>query len=164
MNRKSLIVLVASIVLVLALVVSACGSKTEPTPSPSPSPSPSPTPTGGVIEVISVHTEPVQVTAGDPATVTVELKNYGGSEAIYSAKLLVNGVEEQAKNVTLAAGASGTATFTLVKDAAATYTISVGGLTSILIVKAKPVETPTPSPGEDGGGGGGGEEEPGDMG
>ncbi len=150
MNKKGLIVLVTAVILVLALVASACGPETSPTPTPASSPTPTATPTGGEIEVISVQTDPeLQVLVGEPATVIVELRNFGGSEVTYNAKLLVNGVQEQAKDVTLAAGATGTATFTLVKDVAGTYTLSVGGLVSILTVKPQPTPTPT----------GGGEEE-----
>jgi len=91
-------------------------------------------------EVTSLVITPQEVTAGDTASVTAEVKNTGGSEGSYTATLTVDGATVETKQVTLAAGASKTVSFSLVKDKAGTYQVGIGGLTSKLTVKPKLVE------------------------
>ena len=151
MNRKSLIALVASAILVLALVVAACGPKTSPGPSgSSKSPTPTVTPGGADIEVISLQIEPNTVLEGETADVVVEARNYGGSEGTISVTLAVDGTDTETKDVTVAGGASSSVTFAVTKDTAGTYVISAGPLTSILTVLEETVPiTPPPEDGEE---------------
>ena len=91
MNKKSLIALAVSAILVLALVLTACGSKASPGPSgSSKSPVATVTPAGADIEVIKVTPEPNKVLEGESATVTVGAHNYGGSQGTISVTLAVN--------------------------------------------------------------------------
>lgn len=94
-------------------------------------------PLPAAFEVTSLAVTPQEVTAGGTASVSAEVKNTGGSEGTYSAALTVDGATVETKQVTVAAGASKTVSFSLMKDKAGTYQIGVGGLTSKLTVKPK---------------------------
>lgn len=88
-------------------------------------------------EVASLDIVPPEVTAGDQVSVTVKVKNTGGSEGVYTAILTVDGATVETKEVAPALGASETVTFSLVKDTPGTYKIGIGGQTSSLTVKQK---------------------------
>lgn len=96
------------------------------------------TPPAG-IEVVSLNIVPPEVAAGETASITAEVRNTGASQATYTAKLIVSGVNVETKDIIVGAGATETITFTLVKDTPGTYKIAIGGLSSSLVVKAKPV-------------------------
>jgi len=148
-GKKSLIALLASIGLVVALVLSGCGpaSSVPSTPSTPSQPGGGGKATG--IEVVFVDVEPAKVMVGETANITAEVKNYGTSQATYAAKLTVDGVDMQTKDITLAPGAEGTITFSLVENTRGTYTVAVGGMISVVVVN----EIPAPGgPPEEGGG------------
>jgi|GEM_PF-611678 len=88
-------------------------------------------------EVVSLDVAPSEVTTGETVSVTAEVKNTGGSEDVYTAILTVDGADVEAKEVTIAPGASETVTFSLVKDTPGTYQVGIGGQTSSLTVKQK---------------------------
>ena len=88
-------------------------------------------------EVTSLNVMPLEVTAGETASITAQVKNVGGSEGIYTAVLTVDGATAEVKEVTVAPGATQTVTFTVIKDKAGTYQIAVGELRSSLVVKEK---------------------------
>jgi len=119
--------LALALVLPMLFTLVACA---KPATSP-------PLPTPAAFEVTSLVVTPPEVTAGETASVTVKVKNTGGSEGTYNAVLTIDGVTVGAKQVTLAPGASKTISFSPVKDKAGTYQIGIGGLTSKLTVKAK---------------------------
>ena len=96
------------------------------------------TPLAG-IEVVSLNIVPPEVTAGETASITAEVRNTGTSQGTYTVILTVDGATVETKQVTVAAGARETITFSLVKDTPGTYTIAIGELSSSLVVKAKPV-------------------------
>ncbi len=77
-----------------------------------------------------------EVMIDDPISISVDVKNVGVKAKTYPVSLRVNGVVEQTQNVTLAGGASTTASFTLSKDAQGTYTVEVDGLSSQFTVSA----------------------------
>jgi hypothetical protein len=122
-KRKRLLTLLGSICLILVsttLLLPACAEKEE-----------------AAFEVISLNVEPTEVTAGETVSITAEVSNTGGSEGTYAAVLTVDGATVETKQVTLAAGASQTVTFSLAKDNPGTYEIGVDGLTSSLTVEPK---------------------------
>ncbi len=88
-------------------------------------------------EVVSLTVTPEEVVAGEAVTVTAQVKNIGGSEGNYTAVLSIDGMEIERKDFAIAAGATETAEFTVVKDKAGTYQVTVGGLTSSFTVKPK---------------------------
>jgi CARDB. len=80
---------------------------------------------------------PPEVVAGETVNVTAKVTNTGTSEGTYTATLTIDGVEAERKDITMAAGATGIVTFSLVKDSPGTYQVAVGGLSSSFTVKEK---------------------------
>lgn len=105
-------------------------------------------------EVVSLDIMPSEITVGEAATIKAEARNSGETDGIYTATLVVDGVKAEEREITVAAGATETVTFSLVKDAPGTYEVAVGGLTSTLVVEAiAKIEisfNPNPVPCEDG--------------
>jgi len=115
-----------------------------PTPAPAPTPSPAPTPLPlAKFEVISLDIEPPEATTGETVSITAEVENTGGSERTYAAVLTVDGGEFETKDVTLAAGAKGTVTFTVTKDTPGTYEIELAGLSGTIEVLRPAPAIPT---------------------
>ncbi len=132
---KRLLIVVGSICLILvlvALLLPACGGGGD---------GGSETPTPAEFEVTSLDVEPTEVAPGETITVTAVVENSGGSQGTYNAVLTVDGTTAETKQVTLAAGASQTVTFSLVLDDAGSYEISVGGLSSSITVAVGLVAT-----------------------
>ena len=113
--RRNLLVIVALVVMVLVVPL-ACEAPAE-------------------FKVVSLDVTPSEVTPGERATITADVRNTGGSEGTYTAMLTADGSEEGKEDVTVAAGATVTVTFSLVKDILGSYQIAVGELSSTLIVK-----------------------------
>ena len=86
---------------------------------------------------MSLDITPPEVTAGEAVGITAEVKNIGGTEGVYTAVLTVDGAQVETKDIVVAPGATETATFSLAKDEAGTYTVAVGELSSSLVVKEK---------------------------
>ena len=86
-------------------------------------------------EVLSLHLTPPKITTGEKATIKVEIKNNDAKEATYNVPLMVNGVTDDRRNVTLAPGAIELITFTFTRSHAGTYSISVGSWESTLVVE-----------------------------
>lgn len=115
--------IVGILLIAMSLVLGACA------PAPAPA----------EFEVVSLDIAPPEVTAGETVSITAEVENIGGSEGSYATVLTVDGVSIETKEVAIAPGESETITFSLVKDAAGTYEIGIGGLSSSLMVKPAPV-------------------------
>ncbi|MDP2900174.1 MAG: TIGR04279 domain-containing protein [Candidatus Bathyarchaeota archaeon] len=80
--------------------------------------------------------EPTEVELGDEVTISVLVTNVGDLESSTTVDLLVNGVKEQSKTVTLAGGANTTVLFTVTTTTAGSYTVKIGDLTgSFTVVK-----------------------------
>ncbi len=88
-------------------------------------------------EVTSFNISPPEMTAGETVTIIAQVKNIGDSEGVYTAILTVDGAQVGMKDVTVAAGATETVTFSLVKDKAGTCKIAIGESSSSLTVKPK---------------------------
>lgn len=90
-----------------------------------------------LIEDLSVT--PKEVKAGEPVTVSVQIKNPGETEASRTLELKINGSPEKRKEVTLKPGEESLIDFTLQKEAERTYSIKLGDYTESLEVTG-PIE------------------------
>ncbi len=88
---------------------------------------------------------PGEVYVGESVIINVIVTNTGGESGSHEVKLKINGVVEVTKEVTLNAGLSKEAAFTVLKALAGTYLVYVDGLTGSFTVKEKPVIPVTPA-------------------
>ncbi len=79
-------------------------------------------------EVGNLIIEPSSAMTGQIVSVSVDVTNTGGTEGTYNVILLVNGVEESSKNISLDPDGSQTVTFNLTRDITGVYEIEVAGL------------------------------------
>jgi len=86
-------------------------------------------------EVLSLNIMPTKINTSEQATVKVEIKNIGTKMDTYNVPLMVNGVADDRKSVTLAPDATELITFTLTRSRPGTYIISVGSSESTLVVE-----------------------------
>ena len=126
-----LVKLVTPVAIAILLLAISCVGPAE-TPG-----IPTPTPTPAEFEVVSLRVLPAEMTTGETATVEAKVKNTGDSEGVYTAVLTVAGAEVEKKEISVAAGATETVTFSLVVSEAGTYKIAIGDLSSSLTVVGK---------------------------
>lgn len=62
----------------------------------------------------------------------MSVANAGGMEGSYSVVLMINGLKEAEKSVTIAAGGSRSVSFTVSKEDAGSYSVVVDGLSAVL--------------------------------
>ncbi|MGA7677413.1 MAG: CARDB domain-containing protein [Dehalococcoidia bacterium] len=86
-------------------------------------------------EVLSLDITPPKITTGEKATVEVEIRNSNAKLDTYNVPLMVNGVADDRKSITLTPGATELITFTLTRSQAGTYRISVGSKELNLVVE-----------------------------
>jgi hypothetical protein len=86
-------------------------------------------------EVLSLDITPPKITTGEKATVEVEIRNTNAKMDTYNVPLMVNGVADDRKSVTLTPGATELITFVLTRSQAGIYRISVGNKESTLVVE-----------------------------
>jgi len=91
---------------------------------------------GAIFEVSHLTINPTEVSAGEAVEVSVTVTNVGKQSGEYSVTLTINGVVEDAKTVSLAAGESRVVTFIIRKDVAGTYEVVVNGLTGSFRVES----------------------------
>jgi len=91
-------------------------------------------------KVSNLIISPTEVTVGSSVTVTVTVLNEGDKQGTYTVTLNINGATEDTKNITLSGGATGTLSFTITKNVAQTYNVSVDGLNGTFSVSQS---TPT---------------------
>ncbi|MBA7691647.1 hypothetical protein ES703_100198 [subsurface metagenome] len=99
-------------------------------------------------EVTELTVAPVEINPDESATVSAIITNTGDLEGSYEVILMVNESLTATEEITLEGRASQELSFTLQPDGAGTYTISIGGVTATLTVKAAPAEIeeePAPS-------------------
>jgi hypothetical protein len=102
-----------------------------------------PPPAEFVLSELAVN--PAAVKLDEPVTISALLTNKGGSKGTFNVVLTVNDIKEAEKEITLVAGASEKASFTVTKSAAATYKIDVNGMAGSFTV-ATPLPPPPPAP------------------
>jgi uncharacterized protein YfaS (alpha-2-macroglobulin family) len=93
---------------------------------------------GAKFEAGSLEISPNPVAAGEPATVSVEVANVGGSEGTYTAELTVDDVEAQTEEVSVAEGDSGRLVFSVIKESLGSYEIEVADMKGTLTVVEPP--------------------------
>lgn len=86
-------------------------------------------------EVVSFKMAPTQVATGEKVTIKAEVQNINSETDTYTIPLMVNGVADSRKSVTLAPGQSELLTFELTRSLAGSYKISVGDKESTLTVE-----------------------------
>lgn len=83
---------------------------------------------------LTVH--PAQVEPGETVTVAVHVANTGGKSGSYTVVLKIEGVKEAEERVTVAAGSSQTVTFSVTREEADTYAVTLDGLSGSFTVVA----------------------------
>ena len=86
------------------------------------------------VEVVSPPVEPVEVVSNETVIISVSVANTGGSQGSYNVVLNINGAQEEVESVTIAAGASESVTFSVTREDAGTYEVSVDGLSGSFTV------------------------------
>jgi len=93
-------------------------------------------------KVVSLDIAPNPVKMGAEARITISIENVGEAEGTYTASLLVDGLVEQTRDVTLAGGATTSVSFLLSRDSPGSYSIEIGDRDEILKV-VEPVRLDT---------------------
>jgi uncharacterized protein YfaS (alpha-2-macroglobulin family) len=86
-------------------------------------------------EVTSLKMTPTTIATGGKVTIEVEVRNINSETDTYNIPLMVDGVADSRKNVTLAPGQSELLTFELTRSHAGSYKVSVGNQESTLTVE-----------------------------
>ena len=89
----------------------------------------------GGFDTLSLNVAPPKVTIGEKATIEAVVRNRAARTSEYSVPLMVNGIADERKSITLTPEATETITYTLTKRQAGTYRISVGDKESVLEVE-----------------------------
>ncbi|UCB42445.1 MAG: hypothetical protein JSV77_08270 [Dehalococcoidales bacterium] len=98
-------------------------------------------------EVSKLSITPGQVETGQVVTIAVTLSNSGDLSGTYQLELFIVGVVTEVREVTLGGGESTVVYFEVIRSAARSYTVSVGGFTGIFIVEeGEVIEPPEPEP------------------
>ena len=105
-----------------------------------------PPPAPAAFTVSSLTIKPVEVQPEESVTITVSVANTGGMEGSYTVVLLIKGVKEAEKSVTVAAGESQLVSFIVAKEKAGSYSITVDGLSGSFMVAVPPPVPPPPPP------------------
>lgn len=87
-------------------------------------------------EVLSLDIMPPEVKIGERVTIRAELRNVRVSRQTYNVPLMVNGVAQDRKTVTLRSGTTEVVEFSLIRYRAGSYKISIGDKSAILEVQA----------------------------
>ncbi len=85
-------------------------------------------------EVTNLTITPAEVEVGNPVTVSCNVRNKGDAGGTYTLTLKINGITEATRDVTLAAGATETVSFTIIENTVQTYNVEVDGLTGAFTV------------------------------
>jgi len=110
-------------------------------------PAPPPPPAPAEFKVSDLSVKPAEVEPGETVTITVSVANTGGTEGSYAVILKINDVKEAEKSVTVAPGESQDVSFNVTREEAASYTVSVDGLSgSFTVVAPAPEEAPPEAP------------------
>jgi len=78
--------------------------------------------------VSGLHISPDEVAPGEAVTVTVEVLNVGEEEGIYELELVIDGLVEQSRNVSLDGGEATTIVFTVKREGDKVYSVQTDGL------------------------------------
>ncbi|GAI32808.1 unnamed protein product, partial [marine sediment metagenome] len=87
-----------------------------------------------VFTISSLGVSPSEVAPSEEVNISVLVANTGGESGSYTVVLKIDGVKETEERVTVAAGGSQTVTFSVTKEEAGSYTVTVDGLSSSFAV------------------------------
>jgi len=114
---------------------------TPPVPAPPLVPAPA------AFSLSNLSIQPAEVQPEEAVTIAVSVANTGGTRGSYTVALMINGVKEAEKSVTVAAGDSRSVSFTVSKEDIASYSVVVDGLSgSFTVVAPLPPAPPPPAP------------------
>jgi beta-lactamase superfamily II metal-dependent hydrolase len=128
--KKKLLIGLASLVgllIIVGIVVIATAPESELAPAK--------------FEVSNLNVNPAEVEPGETVTVTLGVQNVGEERGTHELELIIDGVVEQSKSVTLDGGKSASVSFSVEKDIEGFYSVELGGLTGIFQV-VEPELTP----------------------
>lgn len=108
---------------------------------------PAPPPAPAEFAVSGLVISPGEVYVGESVAIEVLAANTGGESGSYEVSFKINGVVEEARQVTLSPGSSEKVSLIMSRDVPGTYDVDVNGLTSSFTVKEKPEEVVPPPPG-----------------
>ncbi|MCK4299261.1 MAG: hypothetical protein KAX80_07005, partial [Planctomycetes bacterium] len=94
-------------------------------PPPPPPPPPAPAPASFVLSNFSIS--PTQVEPGRPVSISVDVTNVGGTEGNYTLDLLINGVLQNSREITLAPQESKTVSYQVGRTGEGAYTVTLDG-------------------------------------
>ena len=141
MTKSRSVVLIT--IIAIFLLMGACAKPAAapvPEPAQTPVPLPAPTITPAQFQVTSLGISPPEIMPGETANITATVKNIGGSEGSYAATLIVNGIAVEEKEVMIMPGSLEGLTFHFAEEAPGTYKVSIGELSSNLIIRTEEVE------------------------
>jgi len=98
-----------------------------------------PEPAAFSVSYLSVRPR-LEVQPGETVTITVFVANTGGESGSYTAVLKINGVKEAEQTITVAAGESQDVSFSVAREEADSYAVTVDGLSGSFTVVAPPEE------------------------
>jgi len=105
------------------------------------------TPKPAAFSLSSLVIEPAEIAPGEEVNISMSVANTGGVEGSYTVILKINGVKEVEKSVTVTAASSQTVSFSVAKEEAGSYSVTVDGLSgSFSVVAPPPAPEPTPAP------------------
>ena len=86
-------------------------------------------------EVVSLDVHPSTVTSGEKVTVRAEIKNICKNLETYTVPLMVNGIADNRKSITLKPGATEVIEFSIARSAPGIYNIAIGERSSTFVVQ-----------------------------
>jgi hypothetical protein len=112
-----------------------------PVPPPPPVP-----PAPARFTIRSLGVSPSEVAPSEEVNISVLVANTGGKSGSYQVTLVINDLVEATKEVTVRAGLSKEVTFSVTREEADSYTVSVDGLSGSFAVVAPEAEVVPPEP------------------
>ena len=91
-------------------------------------------PAPAAFSVTNLSVTPLEVEPGETVTIAVLVANTGGEAGSYQVTLVINDLVEATKEVTVRAGLSKEVTFSVTKEEAGSYTVTVDGLSGSFTV------------------------------
>ena len=88
----------------------------------------------------NLYVHPTEVQSGEVVTITVLVTHTGGIEGFYVVRLDINGFSEATKSVTLPVGGTKIATFSVIREKAGSYSVTVDDLSASFTVLTPSVE------------------------
>ncbi|AKB76395.1 S-layer family duplication domain protein [Methanosarcina lacustris Z-7289] len=90
-----------------------------------------------IFEFSNLVIDPIEVSAGKEATITIDAENTGNAAGNYSLELVVNGSSADSQPLSLDVGENKTVTFKHSEEEPGSYTVEVGGQEATYTVKEK---------------------------